>query len=117
MDDLTVSAGPRYLVFRGDDEYMRGGWHDFVGAVDQLSTAVEIATTQPVEGESPLTGQGDWYHIVDTEKRKVVLKGVFEYTAITINSDRPLDDGSDVDGLEITVLESVTCEVVHRDDE
>lgn len=116
--NLEDSISPRYLVFRGDDEYMKGGWGDFVGSANNVENAVHVATTHPnSDDESPITGQGDWYHIVDVMVyQRVVLEGTFQYGTVEVSSDT-LDDGSSVDGLEFKVLESVTCEVVHRDDE
>lgn len=52
----------RYLVFGGDIYYASGGINDFIGSYDTLDAAIEAA----------LKKDDDWYHIFDSETKKVV---------------------------------------------
>lgn len=108
--NFVGSFDTRYMVFRGEDDLVKGGWSDYVGAEGNLQAAIRMAVTQPnTDGESPLTGQGEWYHIVDMVEQRVVIEGMFYYTTVTVDG---WEDG-DID--DIPVLESVTCDVVGVD--
>ncbi len=103
----------RYLVFRGDDYYPGQAWDNFVGSANEIRQAVYIAINETnKEGESPLTGGGDWYQVVDVWSYRVICQGTFTYAEIVVESDIVLDFVNEhvkVTGLPVKVLRKVTC--------
>jgi len=61
---------PRYLLFAGRLSRPRGGWADYVDAFDRLEDALHVGG-----GLLKLNGgREDWYHVVDSRFRKVVVQ-------------------------------------------
>ena len=67
-----ISSGPpelparqRFWLFAGDKYYPLGGIHDFVGDFDNKDDAIRAVTGRDI----------DWWHIVDTQNRKIVAEG------------------------------------------
>lgn len=52
----------RFLAFGGDEFYPCGGMYDFKGDFDSLDEALMCC----------LNEDGDWYHIYDSEIKKIV---------------------------------------------
>jgi hypothetical protein len=61
-----VSVVGRYLLFAFDPDHRKGGWHDFVGAFDTASLAVEAA--HGISGRTDL-----WFwHVVDSRYMAII---------------------------------------------
>ena len=103
----------RFLVFRGDDYYPHGGWADYIGSADEIRDAVHIAIDDlDKDSRSPMTGDGEWYHVVDIWSSKIVCEGEFSYRTIAVETNLSLDyerQNARVQGLSIKVLCKVTC--------
>lgn len=64
------SSHKRYLLFGGYDYYPSGGWNDYFGDFDSISDAKDELVKRSGKGY-PFAY--DWWHIVDSDKREIVL--------------------------------------------
>lgn len=71
QDDMQpAQAVPRFVVFMGDTCYPSGGWNDMAGGADTLDEAVAWAQKNIA---------GDWAHVVDLAKGKIVWQARVDY--------------------------------------
>lgn len=66
----------RFIAFGGSCYYAAGGFHDFIGAFDTQTEAVEAASQQRQQHPDfpeVLEDAFDWWHVYDTNKGRCVI--------------------------------------------